>query len=83
MNNICGIESTLVVNYDWKLRNFYQYVQQVEMESTGKSVDQNGKDLDYETGMIVWGGFGPRSQHSSFSKSIRATKNYNLYFVDH
>ena len=45
MNNICEIESTLVINYDLKLRNFYQYVQQVEMESTGKSVDQNGKDF--------------------------------------
>ena len=81
MNNICDIETTLVINYDWKLRNFYQYVQQVEMESTGKSVDQNGKDLDYETGMIVWGGFGPRSQHSFFQQVYQGTRNYNLYFV--
>ena len=81
MNNVCEIESTLVINYDWKLRNFYQYVQQVEMESTGKSVDQNGKELDYQTGMIVWGGFGPRSQHSFFQQVYQGTKNYNLYFV--
>ena len=51
------------------------------MESTGKSVDQNGKELDYQTGMIVWGGFGPRSQHSFFQQVYQGTKNYNLYFV--
>ena len=81
MNNICEIESTLVINYDWKLRNFYQYVQQVEMESTGKCVDQNGQELDYQTGMIVWGGYGPRSQHSFFQQIYQGTKSYNLYFV--
>ncbi len=81
MNNICKIDSTLVINYDWKLRNFYQYVQQVEMESTGKSVDQNGKELNYQTGMIVWGGFGPRSQHSFFQQVYQGTKSYNIYFV--
>ena len=81
MNNVFETESTLVINYDWKLRNFYQYVQQLEMESTGKSVDQNGKELNYQTGMIVWGGFGPRSQHSFFQQVYQGTKNYNLYFV--
>ena len=81
MNNVFEIESTLVINYDWKLRNFYQYVQQLEMESTGKSVDQNGKELNYQTGMIVWGGFGPRSQHSFFQQVYQGTKDYNLYFV--
>ena len=81
MNNVFETESTLVINYDWKLRNFYQYVQQLEMESTGKSVDQNGKELNYQTGMIVWGGFGPRSQHSFFQQVYQGTKDYNLYFV--
>ena len=51
------------------------------MESTGKSVDQNGKELNYQTGMIVWGGYGPRSQHSFFQQIYQGTKSYNLYFV--
>lgn len=81
MNNICDFESTLIINYDWKLRNYYQYAQQIEMESTGKSVNQNGEEIDYQTGMIVWGGYGPRSQHSFFQQVYQGTKDYNIYFI--
>ena len=60
-NNVLGMETSLLLNYDWNLRNFYQYAQQLDMESLGKSVNQHdGTALDYQTGMIVWGGYGPR-----------------------
>ena len=51
------------------------------MESTGKSVNQNGEEIDYQTGMMVWGGYGPRSQHSFFQQVYQGTKDYNIYFI--
>ena len=38
-NNLLNVETTLVANYDYKLRNFISFAQQVEMESNGKSID--------------------------------------------
>ena len=58
-NNLLNIETTLLVNYDYKLRNFINFAQQVEMESNGKSIDSNNNKVDYQTGSIIWGGYGP------------------------
>ena len=81
-NNVLGMETSLLLNYDWKLRNFYQYAQQLDMESLGKSVKhQDGTPLEYQTGMIVWGGFGPRSQHSFYQHVFQGTKDTNLYVI--
>ena len=41
-----------------KLRNFISFAQQVEMESNGKSIDSNNNKVDYQTGSIIWGGYG-------------------------
>ena len=79
MNNLLQMDSTLILNYDYKLRNFPSYIQQLEMESLGKSVDRDtGESLPYETGSIVWGGNGPRSQHSFFQHPFQGT-NCLLY----
>lgn len=81
-NNVLGMETSLLLNYDWNLRNFYQYAQQLDMESLGKSVKQHdGAALDYQTGMIVWGGYGPRSQHSFYQHVFQGTKDSNLYLI--
>jgi len=80
-NNILDVETTLVVNYDYKLRNFISFAQQVEMESNGKSVDSNNEKVDYQTGSIVWGGYGPESQHSFFQHVFQGTKQSNKYFI--
>ena len=82
MNNLLQMDSTLILNYDYKLRNFSSYIQQLEMESLGKSVDRDtGESLSYETGSIVWGGYGPRSQHSFFQHLFQGTKEANAYFI--
>ena len=57
-NNLLNVETTLVVNYDYKLRNFISFAQQVEMESNGKSTDSSNSKVDYQTGSIIWGGYG-------------------------
>ena len=80
-NNILDVETTLVVNYDYKLRNFISFAQQVEMESNGKSIDYNNEKVDYQTGSIVWGGYGPTSQHSFFQHVFQGTKQSNKYFI--
>ena len=80
-NNLLNVETTLVVNYDYKLRNFIRFAQQVEMESNGKSIDSNNKKVDYQTGSIIWGGYGPESQHSFFQHVFQGTKQTNKYFI--
>ncbi len=80
-NNLLNVETTLVVNYDYKLRNFISYAQQVEMESNGKSIDSNNNKVDYQTGSIIWGGYGPESQHSFFQHVFQGTKQSNKYFI--
>ena len=80
-NNLLNVETTLVVNYDYKLRNFISFAQQVEMESNGKSIDSNNKKVDYQTGSIIWGGYGPESQHSFFQHVFQGTKQSNKYFI--
>ena len=51
------------------------------MESNGKQVDQNGESLDYQTSPIIWGGYGPVSQHSFYQQIFQGTKDMNLYFL--
>ena len=46
-NNILKNQTTLILNYDWKLRSFSKYAQQLEMESNGKSIDQNNGSYKY------------------------------------
>jgi len=80
-NNLLNVETTLLVNYDYKLRNFISFAQQVEMESNGKSIDSNNSKVDYQTGSIIWGGYGPESQHSFFQHVFQGTKQSNKYFI--
>ena len=80
-NNILENQTSLILNYDWKLRNFSKYVQQLEMESNGKSVDKNGHQLKIQTCPIVWGGYGPESQHSFYQMIYQGTKDFNLYLL--
>ena len=80
-NNLLNVETTLVVNYDYKLRNFISFAQQVEMESNGKSINSEDSKVDYQTGSIIWGGYGPESQHSFFQHVFQGTKKSNKYFI--
>ena len=81
-NNLLNFDTTLILNYDYKLRNFYAYAQQLEMESLGKSVDRDTNELlDFNTGSIIWGGYGPRSQHSFFQHLFQGNRETNSYFI--
>ena len=80
-NNILDNQTSAILSYDWPLRGFYKYAQQLEMESNGKQIDQNGERVGYQTNPIIWGGYGPVSQHSFYQQIFQGTKDMNLYFL--
>ncbi|WP_192980684.1 glucose-6-phosphate isomerase [Pseudomonas sp. EggHat1] len=62
--NFWGAQSHAILPYDHYLRNFTKHLQQLDMESNGKSVRQDGTSLDIATGPIIWGGVGCNGQHA-------------------
>jgi len=58
--------SRCVVAYDGRLAQFLPWLQQVEMESNGKSVTEDGLPVSYATSPVVWGGLGNNGQHTYF-----------------
>jgi len=65
-NNFFGAESHAILPYDHYLRSLPAYLQQADMESNGKSVDRDGRVVDYSTGAIVWGASGINGQHAFY-----------------
>ena len=73
LNNYKKRSNRAVLSYIWKYRSFPDYVQQLEMESLGKkSSKQSGLN---KTGQIIFGGYGPRAQHSYFQLLHQGTQN--------
>jgi glucose-6-phosphate isomerase len=64
--NFLGAGSLVVLPYDRRLHRFPAYLQQLEMESNGKSVTRDGQRVAYATGAPVWGEPGNNAQHSFF-----------------
>ncbi|GIV04359.1 MAG: glucose-6-phosphate isomerase [Fimbriimonadales bacterium] len=64
--NFFGCQSVAVVPYDYCLRRFPAYLQQLFMESNGKSVSLQGESVGYDTGPVLWGEPGTNGQHSFF-----------------
>jgi len=63
-SNFCNKKNRVVLSYNWKLRSFANYIQQLEMESLGKP--SNTESIFHETGQTIFGGFGSTAQHSYF-----------------
>ena len=61
-----GAQSHLILPYNYRLRFLQDHIQQLEMESNGKSLDVDGKSISSKPGNIVWGGSGSCSQHSFY-----------------
>jgi glucose-6-phosphate isomerase len=64
--NFLDRTSLAVLPYDRRLHRFPAYLQQLEMESNGKSVTRHGQEVAYATGVPVWGEPGNNAQHSFF-----------------
>ncbi len=66
--------SLVISPYNTRLTRFPAYIQQLEMESNGKSVDKNGNSLDYATCPIVWGDSGINGQHAYYQLLHQGTQ---------
>ncbi|HHE38628.1 MAG TPA: glucose-6-phosphate isomerase [Candidatus Cloacimonetes bacterium] len=73
-NNFFGAESQAILPYDQYLHRFAAYFQQGDMESNGKYVDRNGKEVEYQTGPIIWGEPGTNGQHAFYQLIHQGTK---------
>jgi len=73
-NNFFDAQSMAVLPYDQHLHRFPAYLQQADMESNGKYVDRDGKDVDYTTGPVIFGEIGIAGQHAFFQLLHQGTK---------
>jgi glucose-6-phosphate isomerase len=64
--NFLKINNLLYLLYSSKLAAFIPYLQQLDMESNGKTKNQHGEKLNYATSPIIWGGLGAQVQHSYY-----------------
>lgn len=64
--NYLGFSTYAIFPYSYRLRGFPCLLQQIDMESNGKSLDADSLKLSYKTAPIVWGGQGDLGQHAYF-----------------
>lgn len=62
--NFCHINTQVILPYAQDLHLLPAYLQQLDMESLGKSVDNSGQPIQHDTGMLIWGSAGTNGQHS-------------------
>jgi len=79
--NVRGAETRGVFAYDERLRLLPSYLQQLEMESNGKSVRLDGAPAGRATSPIVWGGVGTDAQHAVFQLLHQGTHLVPVEFV--
>jgi len=73
-NNFFKAQSMAVLPYDQHLHRFPSYLQQADMESNGKYIDNDGTQVDYTTGPIIFGEIGIAAQHAFFQLLHQGTK---------
>lgn len=80
-DNFFGAETVAILPYDHYLGRLSAYFQQLDMESDGKSVDLEGRRVDYQTGPIVWGTPGTNGQHAYYQLIHQGTKLIPCDFI--
>jgi glucose-6-phosphate isomerase len=80
-NNFFEAETTAVLPYSQHLARFSAYLQQLDMESNGKSVDLDGNRVQTQTGPIVWGEPGTNGQHAFYQLIHQGTKLVPCDFI--
>ena len=81
MRNVLGLGSTAVLPYSQALSRFPAHLQQLDMESNGKSVNRFGEPLDYVTGPVIFGEPGTNGQHSFYQLLHQGTDIVPLQFI--
>ena len=80
-NNFFGTHTHAVLPYDQYLRHLPAYLQQLDMESCGKSVTAGGKPVEGDTGAVLWGGAGTDGQHAYFQLLHQGTRLVPADFI--
>jgi len=81
-NNFQAMESHAVLPYSQALSRFTDYLQQLDMESNGKSTDRSGRRITgYQTGPLVWGQPGTNGQHAFYQLLHQGTKTVPCDFI--
>lgn len=80
-NNFFGAQSYAVLPYSQNLASFPAYLQQLDMESNGKSVDKRGGKTTWQTGPVVWGAPGTNGQHAFYQLIHQGTKLIPADFI--
>ncbi|WP_406009623.1 glucose-6-phosphate isomerase [Streptomyces sp. NBC_00637] len=79
--NFHDAQSHAVLPYSHYLSKFAAYLQQLDMESNGKSTGRDGKEVDWQTGPIVWGTPGTNGQHAYYQLIHQGTKLIPADFI--
>ena len=79
--NVLGYLATAVLPYSQALSRFPAHLQQLDMESNGKSVNRRGEPLEYPTGPIIFGEPGTNGQHSFYQLLHQGTDIIPLQFI--
>ena len=79
--NVLGYPATTVLPYSQALSRFPAHLQQLDMESNGKSVNRFGEPVDYVTGPVIFGEPGTNGQHSFYQLLHQGTDIIPLQFV--
>ena len=73
-NNFFAAQSQAILPYDNRLDRFPAYLQQLQMESSGKSVRTDGRRVRCSTGLVIWGEAGSNAQHSFYQLLHQGTR---------
>jgi len=79
--NVLGYPSTAVLPYSQAMSRFPAHLQQLDMESNGKSVNRFGESVNYETGPVIFGEPGTNGQHSFYQLLHQGTNIVPLQFM--
>lgn len=79
--NFLDLPTLGIIPYAQGLRDYPAHLQQVDMESNGKSIDQRGSSVDYKTGPVLWGSLGTNAQHSYFQLLHQGTSIVPLLMI--
>lgn len=80
-NNFYGADTQAVLPYDHRLHVLPAYLQQLEMESNGKSATLSGDTVSLDTAPIIWGEFGPNAQHAFYQLLHQGTRFVPIEFL--
>ncbi len=79
--NFLAKNSHLLLVYANELKLLVPFIQQLDMESCGKSCDRAGNPIQYQTGPVVWGGLGNHAQHSFYQHLCQGTHSLAADFI--